>query len=45
MAPIDSGPLARPGPPGVGLRAFSLFPLISDDMWCGDWAPRAAAVQ
>lgn len=30
----------RPGMQAMGLQPFSLFPLVNDDMWCGEWAPR-----
>jgi hypothetical protein len=44
LMPVQ-GPLARPGQQAAALQAFSVFPLVKDDMWCGEWAPKPSAVQ
>ena len=36
MVPVQ-GAVARPGQQGMALQSFSIFPLIHEDFWCGEW--------
>src|ERR1700740_1333064 len=48
LQPVPGGPpprgIARPGQTMVQLQAFSVFAVVKDTYFCGQWAPKAGAV-